>query len=120
MTQQDAPALLFYRLCEKQLANLHARTLDLSSFVPTRALRVATLSRILSFTSNQLRCCLPPSALPLPCTAPQPHTLTDKATSVRRAGVGVGVFGGLLVCMHLYGMVHGGVTELGKWEVRYM
>jgi hypothetical protein len=25
----------------------------------------------------------------------------------------------LLVCMHLYGIVHGGVMELREWEVRY-
>ena len=118
VTQQDAPAPLFYRLCEKQLANLHARTLDLSSFVHTRALRVATLPRILYLTSNQLPCCPPPPALPLPCTAPQLCTLTDKAASVCCAVLGM--LGGVLVCMHLYRTVRGGGGDgAWEWEVRY-
>ena len=113
--KQDVLALLFCRLAsqaEKQLAILHARALDVSSSVRARALRV---SRILFPPPNQHP---PPSALPLPRTAPQPYTLTDKAASVRRAGVGVGVLNGCWCSRTCMGLCMG-VMDLGEWEVRY-
>ena len=69
---------------------------------------------MLYLTPNQHPCRLPPPALPLPSTAPQPHTLTDKTTSVCRVEVGVGVLSGVLVCTYLYGIMHG---VDGGWEV---
>ena len=98
--------------------NLHARTLELSSSVHTRAFRVATLSRILFPPKPAPLTSTPASPTHSPYSTPAAHTDGQGRVRSPRGG-GRGRARQVLVFTHLYGIVHGGVMELGQWEVRY-
>jgi condensin complex subunit 1 len=96
---------------QKQINGLYdlllERVLDLSSYVRARVLQ--TLSRLLDL----------PVKFPkqrLAATRAAVDALTDKAATVRKNAISLIV---RLIVTHPYGLMHGGLLNLGEWQERY-
>lgn len=96
---------------QKQIQGLYEllleRTLDLSTYVRAKVLQVfgRLLDLPVKFPKQRL-------AVTQAATA----ALEDKASSVRKAAIGLMV---RLIVTHPYGLMHGGLLQLSEWEERY-